>query len=155
MSLGFTIPPKYWINFQAILCGYNFILPSEVLKFALNQSSNFKAYTCIVESLLIIMHVPQWLWNESKIFQIFLTSKVSCDSLPHDFSLQCLLNIGWCFVLAFEGNLMDIFCVMNTHNYVQAVKWQQGVKLRLIQAPMQLIFHFGDQILKISHQIGD
>ena len=33
----------------------------------------------------------------------------------------------------------------------------QGVKLRLIQAPMQLCtaMHFGDQILKISRQIGD
>ena len=30
-----------------------------------------------------------------------------------------------------------------------------GVKLRLIQAPMRLNFHFGDQILKISRQIGD
>ena len=46
----------------------------------------------------------------------------------------------------------DMISQSNVH-----VGWDalQGVKLRLIQAPMRLIVHFGDQILKVSRQIGD
>lgn len=44
------------------------ILPSEVLKFAFNQSSEFKKYTCIVERLWIIK-LYLWPLNESKILR--------------------------------------------------------------------------------------